>query len=274
MSNTSDSVVSHPRGKLFNRVLLNLQRIVLTFWIGGMWAVGYLVVPVLFQQLPTPQMAGSLAGSLFILLSWSGIISALVLILIYSFIDRAKWRFAVLLLIVAFIATNAGKFSSQGVEFDLLYSPTPNWAFSLAGTYLDPLYDDFQNAPGPAGAAAAVVDRSGTRPGGIHPFSGVGTIMYNHDFGNGVDGYVRGEYLYESSTELTDAFPEIDREVNTVNASAGLSFDNNLSVQLWVRNLTEDIYFTGGFNGVAQGGTINSFYNAPRTWGGSIAYEF
>ena len=106
MSNTSDTVVSRPRGKLFNRVLLNLQRIVLTFWIGGMWAVGYLVVPVLFQQLPTPQMAGSLAGSLFNLLSWSGIISALVLILIYSFIDRAKWRFAVLLLIVAFIATN------------------------------------------------------------------------------------------------------------------------------------------------------------------------
>ena len=106
MSNTSDTSVSRPRGKLFYIVLLNLQRIVLTFWIGGMWAVGYLVVPVLFQQLPSPQMAGSLAGSLFILLSWSGLIVCADSLLIYFFIDRAKWRFAVLLLIVAFIAIN------------------------------------------------------------------------------------------------------------------------------------------------------------------------
>jgi len=87
-------------------VLLNFQRIILAFWIGGMWIVGYLVVPVLFQQLPTPQMAGSLAGVLFILLSWTGLIAALLLIVIYSIIDKAKWRFAVLLLIALFIAVN------------------------------------------------------------------------------------------------------------------------------------------------------------------------
>lgn len=175
---------------------------------------------------------------------------------------------------VAFIATNAGKFSSRGFEFDLLYSPSPNWTFSLAGTYLDPVYDDFQNAPGPAGAAAAVVDRSGTRPGGIHPFSGVATITYNHDFSDNVRGYIRGEFLYESRTELTDAFPQIDREVKTFNASAGVTINDNLSLQIWVRNLTNDLYFTGGFNGVAQGGTINSFYNAPRLWGGTVGFDF
>lgn len=175
---------------------------------------------------------------------------------------------------VSFIATNAGKYSAQGVEFDVLYSPTPSWTFSLAGTYLDPIYDDYKNAPGPAGSGSTPVDRSGTKPGGIHPFSGVGVVTYNHTFPGGTDGYIRAEYLYESKTELTDAFPQIDREVNTINASAGLSFDNNVSVQLWVRNLTDDIYFTGGFPGVAQGGTINSFYNSPRLWGGSIAYEF
>jgi outer membrane receptor protein involved in Fe transport len=175
---------------------------------------------------------------------------------------------------VSFIATNAGKFSAQGVEFDLLYSPVPSWTFSLAGTYLDPIYDDYKNAPGPAGSGSTPIDRSGTKPGGIHPFSGVGVVTYNHSFSNGMDGYIRAEYLYESKAELTDAFPQIDREVNTVNASAGLAFNNNLSVQLWVRNLTDDIYFTGGFPGVAQGGTINSFYNSPRLWGGSITYEF
>lgn len=71
-----------------------------------MWTVGYLVVPVLFQQLPTPQMAGSLAGSLFVLLSWCGLISALLLFAAYLILDRAKWRFILLLVIAAFIALN------------------------------------------------------------------------------------------------------------------------------------------------------------------------
>lgn len=106
MSNTSDTGNSRPRGKLFKIVLLNLQRIVLAFWIGGMWAIGYLVVPVLFQQLPSPQLAGNLAGKLFILLSWTGLFSALILLVTYSFIDRAKWRFVVLLTIAVFIAIN------------------------------------------------------------------------------------------------------------------------------------------------------------------------
>ena len=106
MSNTSDPSSTLPHGKLFYIVLLNLQRIVLTFWIGGMWAIGYLVVPVLFRQLPTPQMAGSLAGKLFMLLSWTGLLSALILFVTYFFIDQAKWRFAVLLAIAVFIAIN------------------------------------------------------------------------------------------------------------------------------------------------------------------------
>ncbi len=106
MSNIFEVHDTRSRGKLIFRVLLNLQRIILTFWIGGIWAVGYIVVPVLFQQLPNPQMAGNVAGQLFILLSWLGLISALILALIYFFIDQAKWRFAVLLLIAVFIVIN------------------------------------------------------------------------------------------------------------------------------------------------------------------------
>ena len=106
MSNTSNPGGFQPRSKLAYKVLVNLQRIILTFWIGGMWVVGYLVVPVLFKQLPTPQMAGDLAGSLFMLLSWSGLIAALTLTLIYFYINREKWRFLVLFVITLFIALN------------------------------------------------------------------------------------------------------------------------------------------------------------------------
>jgi len=95
-----------PRSRIAYRVLLNIQRIVLTFWIGGLWAVGYLVAPVLFHHLQNPQLAGLIAGELFTLMSWLGLASALVLTVIYFFLDRAKWRFLLLLLMVVLITLN------------------------------------------------------------------------------------------------------------------------------------------------------------------------
>lgn len=40
-------------------------RIALTLWVGGMWAIGYLVVPILFAKAGDRQLAGQLAGYLF-----------------------------------------------------------------------------------------------------------------------------------------------------------------------------------------------------------------
>lgn len=44
--------------------------VVLTAWIGGMWAIGYLVAPVLFAGLGDRQLAGALAGQLFAIMGW------------------------------------------------------------------------------------------------------------------------------------------------------------------------------------------------------------
>ncbi|MCZ4303516.1 DUF4149 domain-containing protein [Zoogloeaceae bacterium G21618-S1] len=51
-----------------------LQRLILTLWIGAMWAVAYLVVPVLFGALDNPMLAGSLAGKLFENVAWLGLV--------------------------------------------------------------------------------------------------------------------------------------------------------------------------------------------------------
>ncbi|TVO69216.1 DUF4149 domain-containing protein [Denitromonas ohlonensis] len=51
-----------------------LQRLILTLWVGAMWAVAYLVVPVLFSALDNPVLAGSLAGKLFENVAWLGLV--------------------------------------------------------------------------------------------------------------------------------------------------------------------------------------------------------
>jgi iron complex outermembrane recepter protein len=175
---------------------------------------------------------------------------------------------------VNFINTNADEMTVQGVDLELAYEPTSNWLLTLGAIYLDPEYTKYENALAPASEGVAIVDRSGTRPGGIHEVSATATVTYNMSFSNGISGYIRGEYLYESETELSDSFPEYDREVNTANASAGLEFGNGFAAQLWVRNINEDEYFTGAFSGVAQTGTVNSFLNQPRTYGVTASYRF
>jgi len=50
-------------------------------WVGGTWVIGYLVAPVLFQTLSDRQLAGMLAGKMFSVMAWVGLVCALYLLL-------------------------------------------------------------------------------------------------------------------------------------------------------------------------------------------------
>lgn len=58
-----------------------LYLLAITLWVGGLWAIGYLVAPVLFSSLADRQTAGMVAGKLFALIGWVGLGSATYLIL-------------------------------------------------------------------------------------------------------------------------------------------------------------------------------------------------
>lgn len=55
-----------------------------------MWAIGYIVAPVLFASLTDRQLAGMLAGKLFFLIGWIGLACAAYLLVF--FIVRAGMR--------------------------------------------------------------------------------------------------------------------------------------------------------------------------------------
>lgn len=57
-----------------------LYLLVITLWVGGLWAIGYLVAPVLFSSLADRQTAGMVAGKLFALIGWVGLGGATYLI--------------------------------------------------------------------------------------------------------------------------------------------------------------------------------------------------
>jgi hypothetical protein len=58
-----------------------LYAIALTLWVGGLWAVGCIVAPVLFSTLGDRALAGMVAGKLFTLIALIGIGCAAYLLL-------------------------------------------------------------------------------------------------------------------------------------------------------------------------------------------------
>ena len=58
-----------------------LDGVALTLWVGSLWTVGYLVVPILFQAQPDKQLAGMLAGEMFRVQGFVGIACGVYLLL-------------------------------------------------------------------------------------------------------------------------------------------------------------------------------------------------
>ena len=76
------------------------ERVLLTLWVGGLWAIGYMVAPALFATLEDRALAGSLAGLMFEIIAWTGMACAPVLLIINQIRypqRRLNWRMLVLL---------------------------------------------------------------------------------------------------------------------------------------------------------------------------------
>jgi hypothetical protein len=81
------------------------ERLLLTLWVGSLWAIGYLAVPMAFANLET-SVAGNYAGKLFYAVNIIGIASGVILLLSRLFIFGLRrfhlyWRSWMLLLMLA-----------------------------------------------------------------------------------------------------------------------------------------------------------------------------
>jgi len=61
--------------------MTRLALLVAALWWSSLGLIGFLVVPLLFARLPTPAMAGAMAGALFQAQSWISLLCGLVLLL-------------------------------------------------------------------------------------------------------------------------------------------------------------------------------------------------
>lgn len=82
-----------------------IENLILTIWVGALLAIGYLAAPVLFSGLEDRRLAGELAGNMFRLVGWIGLVAGTVL-LWRCFISAgiAHWRAWVLIAMIVLVA--------------------------------------------------------------------------------------------------------------------------------------------------------------------------
>ncbi len=103
----------------------HLASLSLTAWVGSLWAIGYLAVPVLFHAQPDRQLAGMLAGQMFTASGYLGLIFGSYLLFYFSrqfgrLREPKIWIVAVMLLLTLII-----QFGIQPVMSDLKLQAAP-----------------------------------------------------------------------------------------------------------------------------------------------------
>lgn len=186
-----------------------------------------------------------------------------------------------------FFLANAGKQSAFGIEFDGSVRPVEELTLSVAMTYLDPKYDEFQ--------LSAFGDLSGSRPAGVSPLSTTLALDYNQPVGGGNRVILHFDYHYEAPFQLVEGLPnlifrnpngtpnvslalaaarEFKQEINDVNASLTFAMENGLSLSVWGRNLLDNRNLLQIFDSPTQQGSLSGYPNQPRTYGVSARFQF
>lgn len=195
-----------------------------------------------------------------------------------------------------FVLANAGEQRSRGAEWDIKYRPIEPLTLGFAGAYIDAEYIDFLQS---TDIFNIPQDRSGDTVAGISPWNFSVSANYDHTFENGWEGYIRGDFNFESSTDIVDAnsdfdagggvvnsaigavpiasatnFANTEREVSEFNFAAGLELQNGVAFQVYVRNAFNDEYLQSQFNTPGLFGLIRGYPNQPRTYGANLRYTF
>jgi MFS family permease len=93
------------------------ERVLITLWVGALWAIGYIAAPVLFSLLQDRSLAGSLAGQMFHIVSYIGI--ACGGILLAAMLPRHGLRWRTWILITMLVLVICGEFVLQPMMQEL-----------------------------------------------------------------------------------------------------------------------------------------------------------
>ena len=103
--------------ELMVRILDALQAIAVTLWVGALWTSGLLVAPLLFQTMDDRAVAGTVAGRLFEVTAFVGLVCGLCILIICFALRRARasQNYLAWLVVAMLVMALVGQFGIQPV---------------------------------------------------------------------------------------------------------------------------------------------------------------
>lgn len=99
---------------MLTALLPRLRIVLVTFWVGSLWTVGYVVAPVLFATLSDRTLAGTLAGAVFRTQAWISLAcGAMLLALVWTDKENLSRSLLIKLVIGMLACTLIGYFGLQ-----------------------------------------------------------------------------------------------------------------------------------------------------------------
>jgi outer membrane receptor protein involved in Fe transport len=172
-----------------------------------------------------------------------------------------------------------GSGTADGFEFELIYVPTDRLQLNLGLGLIDTTYiqaGSFDGVTGnfPGAPFAYAADNSGTF--GVTydvPLANGGHIMLVGNYG-WMDDYAR-DAAYQRTLVDANGNPVLEPGYGIVNARFVYEpADRNYSVEVWGKNLTDELYVNGGFDTRDIWGYDFSIIGRSREVGVSLGFEF
>lgn len=102
-----------------------LESLLVTLWVGSLWAVGFIAAPILFNVLDDRALAGTLAGQMFTAVAWLGIVAGPAFLLGNLVVEKAPVRWRVLVVSGMLVLVMIGHFVLQPMIAELRAAGIP-----------------------------------------------------------------------------------------------------------------------------------------------------
>lgn len=178
---------------------------------------------------------------------------------------------------------NAAESRAYGAEFELRWRPIDGLAIDASAAYLNSKFTKFfsknpLNAAlfGPGGASLPDEDLSGNATRMSPKWTLNFNPTYTADLSSGASVVFGTNVSYRSKQYHTEFNDDRMAADGYVMVDANVKYrhsDDRTSVNLWVRNLTNELVWAGSY-AVATSRTIGGTLMPPRTYGVTLGYEF
>ena len=176
---------------------------------------------------------------------------------------------------LVFVVTSLPQVVSQGVDLDFVwYTPLQQLTLQGGATYAETEIKDFGT---PATLATFSAQRENDTLSFAPKWSSSLSATFEQPFAAKMlfRANVGAKYTSEYNTGSNLAPQKIQDSLTLVNARVSIGRDDEAwTLELWSQNLTDEDYYQVGFDGTLQGGTVDAFLGAPRTYGVTARFKF